>query len=179
MSEETLSSRARRGAEQCGADTGSREAPSPATIPEQRRIVSRRAASGMTANEPKHLFVYGTLMRASRSPYARLLEARAQFVGEAWARGRLYNLGRFPGAAFDPACRGKIHGEAFLVRNPALLAALDAYEGCGGVGAKPNLFYRTIIEAQFTRGPALACWAYPYAGPASGRPLIVSGRFPL
>ncbi len=133
----------------------------------------------MSEDEPKHLFVYGTLMRASRSPYARLLEARASFVGEAWARGRLYNLGRFPGAAFDAACPGKIHGEVFLVRNAALLAALDAYEGCGGVGSKPDLFYRDVVEAKLLRGPALACWAYPYAGPVAGRPLIVSGRFPL
>jgi gamma-glutamylcyclotransferase (GGCT)/AIG2-like uncharacterized protein YtfP len=131
------------------------------------------------AEEPKHLFVYGTLMRASRSPYARLLQARARFVGEAWTRGRLYNLGRFPGAVFDAACAGKIHGEIFLVRNPSLLAALDAYEGCGGVGTKPDLFYRDVVEAQLALGGALPCWVYPYAGGVAGRPCIASGRFPL
>jgi gamma-glutamylcyclotransferase (GGCT)/AIG2-like uncharacterized protein YtfP len=127
--------------------------------------------------EPRHLFVYGTLMRASRSPYARLLQARALFVGEAWARGRLYNLGRFPGAVFDGSGLGKVHGELFLLRSAALLAALDAYEGCGGHGSKPDLFYRDIVEVQAPRAMKLAAWTYPFAGAVAGRPFIASGRY--
>ncbi|MBJ7534023.1 gamma-glutamylcyclotransferase [Rhodomicrobium vannielii ATCC 17100] len=129
--------------------------------------------------EPKHIFVYGTLMRASRSPYARLLETRARFVGEACAPGRLYNLGRFPGAVFDEAARTRIFGEVFRLNGPAVLAALDAYEGCGGVGTNPDLFYRTAIEVRLHRGGALAVWVYPYAGKVDSRPLVASGRFPL
>ncbi len=129
-------------------------------------------------DEPRHLFVYGTLMRASRSPYARLLRTRAQFVCEAWARGRLYHLGRFPGAVFGDGA-SKVHGELFLLRGPALLATLDAYEGCGGQGSKPDLFYRDAVEVQPARGAKLAAWVYPFAGAVSGRPHIVSGRFPL
>ncbi len=127
--------------------------------------------------EPKHLFVYGTLMRASRSPYARLLQARALFVGEAWARGRLYHLGRFPGAVFDESGESRVYGELFLMRGAALLTALDAYEGCGGRGAKPDLFYRDIVEAQTPRGMKIAAWTYPFAGAVAGRPFIASGRY--
>ncbi len=139
----------------------------------------RDRATRTAIEEPRHLFVYGTLMRASRSPYARLLQARARFAGKAWALGRLYHLGRFPGAVFDEDCPGKIHGELFLLTGPALLAALDAYEGCGGVGTKPDLFYRDIIEVRIARGGSLAAWVYPYAGRVAGRPLIASGRFSL
>ncbi len=140
---------------------------------------SSGAESGMTgaSQEPRHLFVYGTLMRASRSPYARLLQARALFVGEAWARGRLYNLGRFPGAVFGENGGGKVHGELFLLRSAALLAALDAYEGCGGQGTKPDLFYRDVVEVQPPRGMKLAAWTYPFAGAVAGRPFIASGRY--
>lgn len=161
------SSRAQRGAER-----------SAAAIPAQRRTVARCAASGMTAagSEPKHLFVYGTLMRASRSPYARLLQARALFVGEAWARGRLYHFGRFPGAVFGDGV-SKVYGELFLVRSEALLAALDAYEGCGGQGTKPDLFYRDIVEVRGPRGMRIAAWTYPFAGAVAGRPFIPSGRY--
>ncbi|MFY9876061.1 MAG: gamma-glutamylcyclotransferase, partial [Rhodomicrobium sp.] len=60
-----------------------------------------------------------------------------------------------------------------------LLAALDAYEGCGGQGTKPDLFYRDIIEARLARGGALSTWVYPFAGAVRGRPLIASGRFHL
>ncbi len=131
------------------------------------------------APSPRHLFVYGTLMRASRSPYAKLLRSRADFVGEGWTQGRLYNLGRFPGAVFDGGCISKVFGEVFLVRSGALLAALDAYEGCGGLGTKPDLFYRDVIEVRLVRGGSLPAWVYPFAGKVRGRPLVASGRFPL
>ncbi len=130
-------------------------------------------------DEARHLFVYGTLMRASRSPYARLLRTRAQFVCEAWARGRLYHLGRFPGAVFGGDTMSKVHGELFLLRGAALLSTLDAYEGCGSQGSKPDLFYRDMVEVQPARGAKLTAWVYPFAGAVSGRPHIVSGRFAL
>ncbi len=133
----------------------------------------------MTQADPRHLFVYGTLMRASRSPYAQLLKTRAQFVGEGWTPGRLYHLGRYPGALFGDACTTKVYGELFLVRGDTLLAALDAYEGCGGHGAKPDLFYRDVVEVRLARGRRLPAWVYPFAGAVSGRPLIASGRFRL
>ena len=85
-------------------------------------------------------------MRASRSPYAQLLRARAQFVGEGWTPGRLYHLGRYPGAVFGDDCTNRVHGELFLLRGDTLLVALDAYEGCGGQGTKPDLFYRDVVE---------------------------------
>jgi gamma-glutamylcyclotransferase (GGCT)/AIG2-like uncharacterized protein YtfP len=126
---------------------------------------------------PPCLFVYGTLMRASRSPYAKLLKARAQFLSEASAPGRLYHLGRFPGAIFDPTCQGLVHGEVFRLRVPSLLDALDAYEGCRPDDPEPQLFRRTIIEVQLARGGTLAAWTYPFAGATAGRPRIASGRF--
>ncbi|MGO9544010.1 MAG: gamma-glutamylcyclotransferase [Rhodomicrobium sp.] len=129
--------------------------------------------------EPRHLFVYGTLMRGSRSPYAKLLQMRARFEGEASAPGRLYHLGRFPGAVFDGRSPGRVHGELFRLNGAALLVALDAYEGCGGQGAKPDLFFRDVIEVQLERGGTLAVWAYPFAGSILGRPLIASGRYTL
>ena len=127
--------------------------------------------------DPRHLFVYGTLMRASRSPYARLLRARAQFVGEAWTPGRLYLLGRYPGAVFGDDCASRVYGELFLLRGGTLLAALDAYERCSGQGEKPDLFYRDVVEVQRAQGERLRAWVYPFAGTVRGRPLIASGRF--
>ncbi len=129
--------------------------------------------------EPRHLFVYGTLMRGSRNPYAKLLQARAQFLGEASAPGRLYRLGRFPGAIFDERCPAQVHGEVFGLNGPSLLDALDAYEGCRPEDPEPRLFSRQIIEASLSRGGTLSVWAYRFAGGVSGRPLIGSGRFQL
>ena len=127
--------------------------------------------------DPRYLFVYGTLMRASRSPYARLLRARAQFLGEGWTPGRLYHLGRYPGAVFGDDCAGRVYGELFLLRSGSLLSALDAYESCGGQGTKADLFYRDVAEVQSARRGGLRAWVYPFAGTVRGRPLIASGRF--
>ena len=127
----------------------------------------------------RHLFVYGTLMRASRSPYAQLLRARAQFVGEGSTPGRLYHLGRYPGAVFGDSCTNRVCGELFRLRSDTLLVALDAYEGCGGHGTKPDLFYRDVVEVRLARGGTIRAWVYPFAGTVRGRPLIASGRFPL
>ena len=129
--------------------------------------------------ETRHLFVYGTLMRASGSPYARLLEARARFVGEGWTPGRLYHLGRYPGAVFGDDCANKVYGELFLLRGNTLLATLDVYEGCGGQGTKADLFYRHIVKVRLALGGAVSAWVYPFAGAVCGRPLIASGRFHL
>jgi gamma-glutamylcyclotransferase (GGCT)/AIG2-like uncharacterized protein YtfP len=129
---------------------------------------------------PSYLFVYGTLMRRSRSPYARLLRARAQFVGEAFARGYLYHLGRFPGAIFDARYRARVHGEVFQLRALSLLDALDAYEGCRPVDPEPQLFQREVIGVEAVRGraaAALAVWTYSFTGAIAGRPRIASGRF--
>jgi gamma-glutamylcyclotransferase (GGCT)/AIG2-like uncharacterized protein YtfP len=132
----------------------------------------------MTREAPRHLFVYGTLMRGSRSPYAKLLQARARFVGEAFTQGKLYNLGRFPGAVFDPKCRAKIYGEIFRLNGLSLLDLLDAYEGCRAQDPLPQLFCREIIEASPAGGGTLSAWSYPFKGDVAGRAVIASGRFP-
>jgi gamma-glutamylcyclotransferase (GGCT)/AIG2-like uncharacterized protein YtfP len=128
-------------------------------------------------DKPSHLFVYGTLMRRSRSPYAKLLRTRAKFAGVAFAWGRLYHLGRFPGAVFDENCPTKVFGEVFHLNGLALLDALDAYEGCRLSDPKPQLFRRALTEVQFAHGGQVTAWTYPFAGSVSGRLLITSGRF--
>ncbi len=131
----------------------------------------------MTPGEPRHLFVYGTLMRGSRSPYAKLLQARATFAGTAAAPGRLYNLGRFPGAIFDSGSAALVHGEAYRLNGAAVPAALDAYEGCRAEDPEPRLFRRDTIEVHLARGGTILVWAYTYTGPAAGRRIVLSGRW--
>jgi gamma-glutamylcyclotransferase (GGCT)/AIG2-like uncharacterized protein YtfP len=129
--------------------------------------------------EPAHLFVYGTLMRGSRSPYAQLLRVRARYIGEGSAAGRLYSLGPFPGAVFEEAGQGRVHGEVFRLNGPKLLQALDTYEGCDGQGTKTGNFQRTTVNVALAKGGVLPAWTYVFTGPVNGRPLIASGRFVL
>jgi gamma-glutamylcyclotransferase (GGCT)/AIG2-like uncharacterized protein YtfP len=131
----------------------------------------------MTTQPINHLFVYGTLMRGGRSPYAQLLQARARFIGEASIAGRLYHLGRFPGAVPDQECRTRVAGEIFLIKDDALMDALDRYEGCRPEDAEPRLFRRDAVEVRTARGSALNAWVYTYTGGTAGRPIVPSGRF--
>jgi gamma-glutamylcyclotransferase (GGCT)/AIG2-like uncharacterized protein YtfP len=131
----------------------------------------------MTWGEPGHLFVYGTLMRASRSRYAKLLAARATFAGEASTPGRLYSLGRYPGAVFDPGRAAKVHGEVFRLNGAAILEALDAYEGCRPQDPEPHPYRRVSMNVELARGGTVLVWTYAYQGSLSRRPLILSGRF--
>jgi gamma-glutamylcyclotransferase (GGCT)/AIG2-like uncharacterized protein YtfP len=116
------------------------------------------------------LFVYGTLRRGSRNQFARLLAEQARFLGTARTAGRLYNLGRYPGAKPSEGPGEWVRGEVFRLDQPAkTLAALDAYEG-------PR-FERTIARVQVVSGVQLDAWAYFYRGKPAG-PRIVSGFWP-
>jgi gamma-glutamylcyclotransferase (GGCT)/AIG2-like uncharacterized protein YtfP len=111
---------------------------------------------------PDHLFVYGTLRKGSNNKFARLLAEQSQFVATARVSGRLYDLGRYPGAR--PA-NDSVAGEVFHI-DESLLVVLDDYEG-------PE-FERAIVSAQMDDGRALDCWIYWYIGADSGC-LIASG----
>src|SRR5688572_534590 len=81
-----------------------------------------------------HLFVYGTLMSAARSRLGRGERARlfreGRSLGAAFARGRLYDLGRYPGMTDPHGPRELVHGEVVLLDDPSRsFSWLDEYEG--------------------------------------------------
>jgi len=122
------------------------------------------------------LFVYGSLRRAADFPEARMLAAGADHLGTATARGRLYRIAWYPGmvASDDPAER--VTGDLFALRDPALLAALDAYEGCGPSDPAPQEYCRARILVESEAGPVEA-WAYLFAHPLDDHPRITGGDF--
>jgi gamma-glutamylcyclotransferase (GGCT)/AIG2-like uncharacterized protein YtfP len=135
-------------------------------------ISKAEAAKHLPENSPRHLFVYGTLTRGSRSPFAALLAARARFIGDAWIAGRFYRLSHYPGAVPDPASKSRIWGNVFLIRHPALLAALDQYEGCGAAGCAVPLFQRDAVRVTLANGKELDAWIYRFTGGTEGRPAV-------
>jgi gamma-glutamylcyclotransferase (GGCT)/AIG2-like uncharacterized protein YtfP len=126
----------------------------------------------MPGNSPRHLFVYGTLTRGSRSPFAARLAARACFAGDAWIAGRLYKLGPFPGAVPDPAAKSRVWGNVFRIAHPALLPALDQYEGCGASERTVSLFQREAVRVTLAGGKELDAWIYRFTGRTEGRPAV-------
>jgi gamma-glutamylcyclotransferase (GGCT)/AIG2-like uncharacterized protein YtfP len=111
------------------------------------------------------LFVYGTLRRGSRHPLARLLAENAEWLGFAHFRGRLFDIGPYPGAvpSGDPAHR--IRGDLYRLHEPAkILPLLDRYEEFGQEFPQPNEFIRALETVRF-KGCALKAWIYLYNRP--------------
>ena len=106
------------------------------------------------------LFVYGTLRRASAHEFARLLRARATYLGQARMPGRLYQLTRYPGAVLSDRPEEWVRGEVFQLDGRDVLAALDDYEGAD--------FQRVVTSIHLEDGRQIEAWVYVYRGPEQG-----------
>ncbi len=127
---------------------------------------------------PDYLFAYGTLLPGAAPAEITRAAARLKPVGEGSVRGRLYNLGHFPGAVLDPAGEQVIHGVVFkLPGDAATLAALDLYEEFDPENAAASQFLRTRCVASLASGAALECWIYVYNRGIKNVPLVEGGRW--
>ena len=114
---------------------------------------------------PHHLFVYGTL-HPDRAP-AEIAAAVSQLkrIGSGTIRGRLYNLGDYPGVVIDPDHNDEIPGTIFALPNdPAILTALDRYEDFRPHNPSASLFLRVQTIATCPDGTHSACWIYVWNG---------------
>ena len=108
------------------------------------------------------LFVYGTLRSEFDNPYAQLLRSQAEFAGKATVRGTIYRVDFYP--AYRPEPGGEVHGEVYMLKDPATLTTLDDYEG--------ESFERVNVDT--SRGEA---WIYRYVAEPPPESRIVSGDF--
>jgi gamma-glutamylcyclotransferase (GGCT)/AIG2-like uncharacterized protein YtfP len=100
-----------------------------------------------------------------------LLEPGAVWVGPARLRGRLYDLGHFPGLA-DGRSGDWVQGELYRLTGPdpaRLLASLDRYEG--------RAFRREVREAESADATRVEAYVYLFAGSLRGRRRIASGDY--
>jgi gamma-glutamylcyclotransferase (GGCT)/AIG2-like uncharacterized protein YtfP len=124
------------------------------------------------------LFVYGTLRRESRNSRFRLLGAGARFVGRASMRGRLVDLGEYPGLVAARGAADWVHGEVYALAHPArALARLDEYEGCTEDPARSPGFRRVVSDAVLDSGRTVEAWVYVYEGTWSAERLLPFGDY--
>lgn len=127
---------------------------------------------------PVRLFVYGTLRKDSRSSKHRMLAQGTRFVGHARTRGRLYDLGSYPGLVLPGAPDAWVRGEVYaLERAPEILARLDEYEGCGPNRAKPHQYERVQGTVVMDTGEEGLAWVYVFKGSVAGKNEILSGDY--
>jgi gamma-glutamylcyclotransferase (GGCT)/AIG2-like uncharacterized protein YtfP len=107
---------------------------------------------------------------------ARVLAQRAVYAGAAKVRGRLYDLGRYPGMLEPRTEDDWVHGDLYdLGEGTTTLAVMDAYELAES--PLPATFERQVGEAVRGDGMRVAAWIYWYRGEVPDSQQIVSGRY--
>lgn len=154
---------------------------------------------------PDYLFAYGTLQPGAAPAEIAGAAAQLKAIGAGCVRGRLYDLGHFPGAVLDGAgneqgkidqcgdqkqgsdqdqggdqnnARHVIYGTVFeLPRDPEILAALDTYEEFDPENAAASQFVRTSCIVSLALGAAMECWIYVYNRGVKNAPVVEGGRW--
>jgi gamma-glutamylcyclotransferase (GGCT)/AIG2-like uncharacterized protein YtfP len=122
------------------------------------------------------LFVYGTLL-SEDNEYAIYLKSNSRFYSLGKLKGKLYNVGEYPGAILNDESGGYIQGSILQIDDPVkVLPIIDYYEGFGEKESQPNQFIRISAEVETDFGPVI-CWVYLYNLPVTGLTLIENGRY--
>ncbi len=137
----------------------------------------------MTAETTRYLFVYGTLMSGDRSALGT--EQRLRLARESDSLGpaslhfaRLYDLGRYPGAANSDGEEDIVHGEVVLLADPdAALTWLDDYEGYVHGAGDSNEYDRLVREVRLAGGETFDAWVYLLRRAPDAARRIDSGRW--
>ena len=114
------------------------------------------------------LFVYGTLRPFSDVAMARWLRRAARYLGPATTRGRLYDLGAYPGLRCARRRGETVAGDVYRVKSPRVLRVLDRYEA---------RFVRERCSVQLARGGRKAAWTYRYAYGVASAVRIAGGDY--
>ncbi len=136
----------------------------------------------MPQSECRNLFAYGTLMTTAVGVLGRAQRARlmreAKSLGPASVRGRLFDLGSYPGLV-EPHGDGEIvYGELLELIDPARsLVWLDAYEGIVPGDHPHNAYRRLQYDVRLASGERRAAWIYLYQGALTRARLISEGRW--
>jgi len=137
---------------------------------------------GNGADARELVFVYGTLWTASGYREAKRLTRRClQDLGPASIAGRLYDLGRHPGAVPAQRADEYVHGRLCALTEPeTCLQRLDAFEDCHPDRPAHGQFRRERVQARLVGPPrdvVYSCWAYLFNGGLTGRPRIRHGDY--
>ena len=123
-----------------------------------------------------YLFVYGTLLNADNE-FAIYLKNNCSFFADGKFKGRLYDMGEYPGAIADDNYPDYVYGSIFIMSDAISdLKYLDDYEGFGPEQEQPNLFIRQIIGIE-SENEIIPCWVYTYNLSTDNFPQILSGRY--
>ena len=123
------------------------------------------------------LFVYGSLMHNFESLMATYLKENADFLGWATTKGKLYDLGQYPGFVYLPDSTSEVKGNLFQLYKPKQsLTILDAYEGIDHKHPIQGEYCRKIIEVVKDE-KVIEAWAYIFNGSLEGKERIKTASY--
>ena len=118
----------------------------------------------------EYLFVYGTLLRQSQSPMSSMLLSNSKFIDKGTVRGRLFDIGEYPGIVVDEDSTKEVMGELFKLSNPSsILKKLDSYEGAE--------YKRIKADVYLENGDHVSAWVYNFTQPTDDYIRIKSGDY--
>src|SRR5262249_11658272 len=139
-----------------------------ATVRPPGKTTKPRMISARLTERDSLLFVYGTLRSLFDIPMARRLRREGRRIGLACVAGRLYDLGRYPGASRPRRRDDRVTGELYRRGRPRrTLRVLDRYEA---------RFVRELVRVRLGRREYRA-WIYRFRGPVRARDRIASGDY--
>lgn len=110
----------------------------------------------------RYLFSYGTLLPDHAPAEIAPVVSRLRPIGRGKVRGRLYDLGDYPGAVLSktgPVIVGQIFE---LPDAPEVIKKLDEYEGFDPAHPQGSLFVRKRSLVTVGNGKKVWCWIYVY-----------------
>ena len=113
---------------------------------------------------------YGSLRKAHGALDRLGLRGRVEDLGPCRLRGRLYDLGRFPGLMPGD---GEVTGELVRIKDDAALARFDAFEGFDAKAPRLSDYLRRRVA--LVEPPGVRAWVYVYNKPLTGRREVPGG----
>ena len=121
------------------------------------------------------LFVYGTLLNHNNE-FAVYLKEHSHFYANGKVKGKLYDIGEYPGAVLDDSDK-YIYGVILQIEDPEVVfSEIDDYEGYGDEQPEPNEFIRISTDIE-TASEIVHCYTYVYNLPVDGLEKIEGGRY--
>jgi gamma-glutamylcyclotransferase (GGCT)/AIG2-like uncharacterized protein YtfP len=126
----------------------------------------------------EYLFLYGTLLAEGAPDEVVGTLKSLRRIGPAHVRGRLYDLGEYPGAVIDHSANTSVHGELVeLPADNAILDALDRYEEFDPSRPQKSLFVRKKAKIRLANGRNVQGWIYVYNRNPGNAPVIRGGNY--
>ena len=115
------------------------------------------AAPSTEPTTPIHIAFYGSLMQSQGMQQDLRIAGQLELVGPCQIFGTLYDLGDYPGLI--ESATERVQAELYRIKDPAVLALLDAYEDYHSNDEAGSLYLRRVVRLA---EPDLNCWVYFY-----------------